>query len=576
MDGDADATRTIEGSVLGTAAYMAPEQAQGQPLDARSDVFSFGAVLYEMFSGRRAFPGEHALSTIADVIHKEPEPLQAAPDIVRIVTRCLRKSPSERFQSAAELRAALESARVSTAQADQPSIAVLPFANMSLDKEQEFFSDGLAEEILNLLAKIPRLKVIARTSSFAFRGKEQDIRKIAEALDVKTILEGSVRRSGSRIRVTAQLIDAADGSHLWSDRYDRELTDVFDVQDEIAAAIAGTLQLKLAPKPTIAERYKPNLPAYEAYLRGEHHFLKVTPASMALGKEYFEQAISLDPKFALPYACLASYYASQAVVGLRPASEAMPQVQAWAQKALELDASLSEAHAALGLKAFEFDYDWNEAARQFSLALSCDPVPPLTRRLYTVYTVSLGRAREAEELVRHEVEADPLVVWPRLYLGWILQATGRAQEAGREYRHVLELDENFYFGWFQMGGLRFVQGETSEAIRCFEKAHSLAPFWAAVSGALAGLLARTGDMVRAEELLAQLGPPETYGVPRAWAYFHLFQGDAEKAVDWWDKAIDQRHPFALVGQALAGGAALRTSPRWPALAKRMNLPAYAW
>ncbi|HEY6344182.1 MAG TPA: protein kinase [Bryobacteraceae bacterium] len=246
-DGDPDATKTMEGTVLGTAAYMAPEQAQGQPLDQRSDIFSFGAVLYEMFSGRRAFRGEHALSILADVIHKEPEPLQAPPDIVRIVARCLRKSPAERFQSAADLRAALESARIATPAAEQPSIAVLPFANMSSDKEQEYFSDGLAEEILNLLAKIPGLKAIARTSSFAFRGKEQDIRKIANALDVKSIVEGSVRRSGDRIRVTAQLIDARDGAHLWSERYDRQLTDVFELQDEIAAAIAGALQVKLAP-----------------------------------------------------------------------------------------------------------------------------------------------------------------------------------------------------------------------------------------------------------------------------------------------------------------------------------------
>src|SRR5579862_445424 len=270
-DADPGATLTIEGTVLGTAAYMAPEQAQGQALDQRSDIFSFGAVLYEMFSGRRAFPGEHALSTIADVIHKEPEPLQAAPDLVRIVTRCLRKLPAERYGSVAELRMALESARLSTPQADLPSIAVLPFANMSADKEQEYFSDGLAEEILNLLAKIPALKVIARTSSFAFRGKEQDITKIAETLRVRSILEGSVRRSGNRIRVTAQLIDATDGAHLWSERYDRQLTDVFEVQDEIAAAISGALQLKLVPQPTAAERYKPSVPAYEAYLKGRHH-----------------------------------------------------------------------------------------------------------------------------------------------------------------------------------------------------------------------------------------------------------------------------------------------------------------
>ncbi|HEY6344735.1 MAG TPA: protein kinase [Bryobacteraceae bacterium] len=359
---DPDATLTM--AISGTPLYMSPEQAEGQPLDVRSDIFSFGALLYEMFGGHRAF------ATMAAVLRDQPAPLDSP--AASVVNKCLAKLPSERFQSMAEVRAAL--AQIEAAGKDQqPSIAVLPFANLSSDKEQEYFSDGLAEEILNLLAKIPGLKVIARTSSFAFRGKEQDITKIAEVLRVGTILEGSVRRAGSRIRVTAQLIDARDGAHLWSERYDRELADVFEVQDEIAAAIAGALQVKLAPK-SAAETYKPNLPAYEAYLKGRHHLWKLTPASIARAKEYFEQAISLDPKFALAYNDLAGYYAGQANLGLRPSSEVMPQVQAWAQKALEIDRSLSEAHGWLAVKAFVFDYDWNEAERRFSLALSRDPV----------------------------------------------------------------------------------------------------------------------------------------------------------------------------------------------------------
>jgi serine/threonine protein kinase len=264
---DEAATKTIEGTMLGTAAYMSPEQARAQALDERSDIFSFGAVLYEMFSGRRAFPGEHALPTLGAVIHRDPDPLQAPPDIVRIVTRCLRKSPEERFQRAAEIRIALETANLTLAAKDPPSIAVLPFANMSASKDDEYFSDGLAEEILNLLAHIPELKVTARTSSFAFRGKELDITAIANALKVRTILEGSVRRAGNRIRVTAQLINAADGYHLWSERYDRELADIFAVQDEIASAIAKALHVKLAPK-SEAARYQPYPAAHEAFLRG--------------------------------------------------------------------------------------------------------------------------------------------------------------------------------------------------------------------------------------------------------------------------------------------------------------------
>ena len=244
---DAEVTNTIEGAVVGTAAYMSPEQAQGKSLDERSDIFSFGAVLYEMASGHRAFGGSSMVDVLSAVVRDEPQPVQSPPEMNRLVMRCLRKVPAERYRTIAEVRLALEQISVKPID-QQPSVAVLPFVNISADKENEYFSDGLAGEILNLLANIPGLKVIARTSSFAFRGKEQDITKIAEALGVRTILEGSVRRAGSRIRVTAQLIEAENGSHLWSERYDRNMTDIFAIQDEIGQAISEALKVRLAPR----------------------------------------------------------------------------------------------------------------------------------------------------------------------------------------------------------------------------------------------------------------------------------------------------------------------------------------
>ena len=243
---------TEAGAIMGTAAYMSPEQAKGEEVDARSDIFSFGVVLYEMLSGRRAFARNSSIETMAAIVRDEPAPLDAPSNVSAIVARCLRKLPADRFQTMSEVRAALEQAVIKPVE-KLPSIAVLPFANMSADKENEYFSDGLAEEILNLLAKIPGLKVIARTSSFAFRGKEQDITKIAEALRVQNILEGSVRSAGNRIRVTAQLIHAADGTHLWSERYDRDMTDVFAIQDEIGQAISEALKVRLAPRATGCE-----------------------------------------------------------------------------------------------------------------------------------------------------------------------------------------------------------------------------------------------------------------------------------------------------------------------------------
>ena len=322
----ADVTATISmtqaGTILGTAAYMSPEQAEAKAVDARSDIFSFGAVLYEMLSGRRAFTGDSAVGIMAGILHKEPARIEAPAFLQTILNRCLQKSPADRFQTMAEVRAALRQAAAQTPAkgADQqPSIAVLPFANMSADKDNEYFSDGLAEEILNLLAKIPRLKVIARSSSFAFRGKEQDIRKIAETLGVNHVLEGSVRRSGNRIRVAAQLIRAMDSSHLWSERYDRDMTDVFAMQDEIGQAISEALKVRLAPRARAV-----NVEAYESYLKGHYYRLRFTPKSMAKAKECFDQALAIDPQYAQAYSGLAAYYYTLAVLTMKPPATCRP------------------------------------------------------------------------------------------------------------------------------------------------------------------------------------------------------------------------------------------------------------
>lgn len=275
---------------------------------------------------------------------------------------------------------------------------------MSGDKENEYFSDGLAEEIINALAQLPGLKVTARTSAFAFRGKEQDIRRIAEALDVRTILEGSVRRAGNRIRVTAQLIDAADGYHLWSQRYDREMEDVFAVQDDIAAAIANALQVKLGAAP---RRYQPKLAAYEAYLKGRHYLLTLTPDGMARSRDYFEKAIQLDPQFALAHSDLGLCFFGKAIAGMAPTQETMPMVRGAVERALEIDPSLPEAHAMLGTVAALYDYNWIEAERQFRLAMTRAPISADVRMLYgSWYLLFSGRASEAAEEFRLALRED--------------------------------------------------------------------------------------------------------------------------------------------------------------------------
>ena len=296
---------TLNGQVVGTVAYMSPEQAQGLTVDARSDVFSFGLVLYELLSGSTPFRGDTPIATLSSIVKDDPLPLREASVLDPVIRRCLAKNPAARYQSMADVRTAVQHA-VSPTDA-RPSIAVLPFANMSGDPEQEYFSDGLAEETINALVRVPGLKVIARTSAFAFKGQNVDVRKVAEALGVNHILEGSVRKAGNRVRVTAQLIVAGDGSHLWSERYDRELADVFAIQDEIAQAISRELQIKLSPAPS---RHQPPIAAYEALLKGRHYHQQWTPEAQKQSESCYREAIALDSRYTQAYCELGMLYFS--------------------------------------------------------------------------------------------------------------------------------------------------------------------------------------------------------------------------------------------------------------------------
>jgi serine/threonine-protein kinase len=362
-------------------------------------VFNFGTVLYELLSGRRPFSGGNSIATMAAIMHKDPAPLDAPPALQQIVQRCLAKSPDERFQSMGAVSQALAGHFVpeeSNSESACPSIAVLPFANMSGGQENDYFSEGLAEEIINALGQIPGLRVTARTSAFALRGKEQDIRKIAHALKVKTILEGSVRRAGNRIRVVAQLINPENGYHLWSQRYEREMADVFELQDEIVQAIATALNVTLAGAPALVQQYKLALPAYEALLRARHHLGRLDADSMPRAMEAFEQAIALDPGFPLPHCEYARHFASLAMWGLMPADQVIPVIREHATKALELDPSIPEGHAMLGVVAGLYDYNWQEAKIKFRHARARVPVSPTVRWLHAMaYLLPTGRLGEA-------------------------------------------------------------------------------------------------------------------------------------------------------------------------------------
>ncbi len=565
-------TLTQAGAILGTVCYMSPEQAEGKPVDSRSDIFSFGLVLYEMLSGRRAFPGDSPIAILAAILNKEPDPLGAAVpvELREIVARCLRKSRDDRFPSAVELRAALESASCAKTPQIQPSIAVLPFANMSRDPDNEYFSDGLSEEIINVLAQIPGLKVIARTSAFAFRGKEQDIRKIAEALGVRTVLEGSVRRSGNRIRVTAQLITAEDGSHLWTERYDREMADVFALQDEIAAAIAAALRIKLAVQP-VARQYTPNLAAYEALLRAWHHVAQYTPEAMTLARQYLEKAATLDPGYAAAHSTLGMYFNALPVVGVMSTQEATPLARAAAEKALAIDPDQPEALATLGWIRGAYDYDWKDGERLFRLALAHHQATPKVHWYAGHYELALGRVGSATEEIELALQSDPLNVAYRRSLAYCMLAAGREEDVVRECGRILELNDRDYWAYLLLSQIHEPGGLLEDAIESARKAYARAPWYFPVISTLAALLQRSGDNAGATTMLGKLADTAAYGVPIGWMNYYLLVSEIELAADWAAKAIEQRdatlHGFLLFPYARK----LRRSTRWPELAKKMNL-----
>ena len=575
---------TQAGTILGTAAYMSPEQAEAKAVDARSDVFSFGLVLYEMLSGRRAFTGDSTIAIMAAILHKEPAPLPvASPAVQSILARCLQKSPAHRFQSMAQVKEALlaatsgissPGAAVSGVAPLPPSIAVLPFANMSADKEQEYFSDGLAEEIINLLAQIPGLKVIARTSAFAFRGKEQDIRGIAEALGVAHVLEGSVRRAGPRIRVTAQLIRAEDGGHLWSKRYESEMTDVFAIQDEISAAIVQELELNLTG-PSLVKRAATNVPAYEATLEGRHHLTQYTPASLDRGRQCLERAIALDPQYAPAYAALAEYHVWQAA-GIASAGtlQALQQARQVALRALELDPLLPEAQAVAGQICAALDYDWAASEQHYLRAIASNPAAAAVRFSYAYWCLRpTGRLTDALSEIDRALELDPLSQSNGVIRAYLLSFTGRYEEAANAARRSLDMDPNYSLGQFILSYILACQGRLQEAVDLTERAlqvHGRYPLSLAYAGVVFGL---TGRRDAAQGVLAELeamaGTTSSSAGPLT--IVNSVLGSLDEAFRWADRAIDQRDPQVVGLKCTPVFESLRSDSRYPALLRRMNL-----
>jgi serine/threonine-protein kinase len=556
---------TVAGAVLGSPGYMSPEQAAGKPIDARSDVFSFGIVLHELLSGVPASADDDAFRSG-----------QVGPALMRVVQRCLAANPRERFQTMAEVRAVLEHSSTaltsapSGTSAEKPSIAVLPFANFSADKENEYFGDGLAEEVINALAQAPGLQVAGRTSSFQFRGKDIELSEVGRRLNVEHLLEGSVRRSGNRVRVTAQLIKVADGFHLWSERYDREWTDIFAIQDEITLAITSALRIRLSVDGPPARRYTPNLRAYEMYLKARELWYAGRPESFGQITAMLEHAITLDARFALPYSLLGGCYTMLANLGFRSAHEMMPLARAAVEEALRVDPALPEAHALLGVCAGAFGHDWIGAEHEWRLAMPHEPISRDVRFWYgNHYLLPIGRIAEAVETMARGLQEDPLNLIYRHHYARGLRHLGRLDEAEAELRGVLDVDAGLPSALETLGAVCAQQGNDEEALALTERAHAVSPWSYTVVGQLAALRNHAGDRKGTDALMETLGTGEAYGASTGFAIFHAMSGDPDQAAEWAARGIAQRFlPLIYVLAPL-----LRSQPQWAALARLMNLPA---
>ena len=583
---------TQPGTVLGTVGYMAPEQVRGRSADARSDVFSFGAVLYEMLSGRRAFAGDSGVETMNAILTGEPPSLSAAEvpaGLERIVLRCLRKEADERFASGRDLSAALDALAQAgragetalalppePAAAPERSIAVLPFLNMTGDMEQEYFCEGMAEELINALAKIEGLRVAARTSAFRFKAKGDSVERIGRELRVEKILEGSVRRAGNRLRITVQLVNAADGYHVWSERYDRDVQDVFALQDEITSRVVEALRLKLDPRQARARRYTDDLEAYHLYLKGLHYWNKRHQGGLQEGVKAFEAAIARDPLYAPAYAGLADSYG---ILGLSfydvlPPAEAMPKAKAAAMKALEIDPGLAAPHAALGWVRLHYDWDWAGAEAAFRRSLELDPTRATTRHWHSFYLSAMGRVEEAVAEARRAWELDPLSLIVNANLCQPHYYARRFEEAAAGAGKVTKMEPAFPVGHDWQGLAAAGRGEYAEAIAAYE---AFAAQGGGASRALAlvgNARARAGDRAGAMRALEELSAlaARRYVPAYHFALLHVGLGQRDEAIAALERAYEERSDqlaYLAVEPLLDP---VRGDPRFEALRRRLGLP----
>jgi serine/threonine-protein kinase len=570
---------TETGLSLGTPEYMSPEQASGdRDLDARTDVYALGCVLYEVLAGEPPYTGPSVQSIISKCLTDPVPHLRRVRSTVsesldRAVRKALAKTPADRFGSAGEFAEALTASSGPKATSHVKTIAVLPFANLSPDPDNEYFSDGITEDIINALTKVPQLGVASRTSTFAFKRKELDIRQIGEQLNVDTVLEGSVRRAGTKLRITAQLITVADGYHLWSERYDRDMEDVFAVQDDIARSIVDALRIKLVgtAQPTLVKQHTDNLEAYNLYLKGRH-FWNRRGESLLKAADYFAGSVKEDPRYAPAYCGLADSYSLLAWWEYAPPREAFPKALTAASRAVELDGELGEAHTSLAFIRLLYDWDWPAAQTEFARALELNPGNPTTPHWHALFLMATNRLEEAVAEAQRAQQLDPLGLIINVVIGTALYMGRRYEEAIREFRKVIEMDSGFAPTYIWLALSHIGQSRYDEAVDVLQEVvrHNVAGVThRAVLGCALGLAGRTSESERVLDELHQLAKTE-YVSPFGIAVVEMGLGRSDDAFLSLEQAYEHRSPWLVFLGVYPLLDPLRTDPRFSELVRKVG------
>jgi serine/threonine-protein kinase len=625
---DSEAQLTVPGIALGTAAYMSPEQVRAEELDGRTDLFSFGIVLYQMATGKLPFQGPSSGVITEAILNRDPvAPMQVNPEVPSplqdVIRRALEKDPNQRYQHAAEMRDELKllkrdtesGARVAVAgtgsvltpttdssssankrrawgpaersSGSRPqrvpkvidSLAVLPFGNSGGDPEHEYLSDGITGSLINTLATLPKLRVMAQSTVSRFKAREIDPQAVGRELGVRAVLTGRIMQSGGSLRIGTELVDVATGSQLWGAQYDRKPADILVVQDEISSEISGKLRLRLsrAEKKQLTKRYTEDVEAYRLYLKGRHHWNRWTEEGFYRAIEHFQQAVDSDPGYALAYAGLADCYVLLGWNSYLPPKEAFPRAKAAAKMALRLDPVLAEAHTPLAAVLWLDDWAWEKAQTEFERSLELSPAYPTANHWYAEYVMTLGRHDEAMIRIKKSQDLDPLSLIISVAVGWALYYARRYDEAIEQLRRTVDLDPNYPVTYWILGLLFRKAGRYQEAITEGEKGVQLSGGSPLMRAALAHTLGTAGRVNEARQILDDLTKlaSQKSVAPYFFAGIHIGLGEHERAMEYLRKSYEEHSHWLIYLHLDPSMDDLRAHPGFQDLLQQVGLPAPA-